>query len=362
LFNQKEVGLDEQVGSGNVPDLIFAGENEIFKLAALDVPQDLNALIGANKVDMSRFDPTLVSSIRKYSSKGETLALGYAMQYYATFYNKDIFDKFGVAYPKDGLTWSEQIEIAKKVTRTEAGASYYGMIAGGGGSLAQSLGLSRVDSKTKKAVFETEDWRKVFSLAQSIYGIPGNMPPKNKVSTAAKTFTQDKNVALLPWFGDTMINSLEVLLKAGTPMNWDMASYPIFPEHPGKSHEISFRSFIVSKTSKYKDDAFQVAKFLSTSDEAQSRVSQDGFGPALKDEKYQKMFGANVEVLKGKSVAAIFKTTPIEIHNITIYDPVANQKGLNPAYDAFIDNKIEANTALRQAQEEGDMAIAESGL
>jgi hypothetical protein len=74
------------------------------------------------------------------------------------------------------------------------------------------------------------------------------------------------------------------------------------------------------------------------------------------------MFGTNIQVLKGKNIAAIFKTSPIEIHNITIYDPVANQKGLNPAYDAFIDNQIDANTALRQAQEEGDKAIAESGL
>jgi multiple sugar transport system substrate-binding protein len=296
-----------------------------------------------------------------YSDKGETLALGYAMQYYATFYNKDIFDKFGVSYPKDGLGWNDLLEIAKKTTREEDGTQYFGMIAGGAAALAQSWALPHVDPKTKKALYNTDGWKKVFELAKTMYSIPGNMPTNAKMGVAAKDFTEDKNVAVIPWFGDTMINSLEALQKQGKPMNWDLVTYPTSPENPGKSHEISFRSLVMSKVSKHKEAAFQVMKYLSTSDEVQTLLSQVGFGPSLKDAKFQKVFGADREVVKGKNISAIFKTTPLLLRQYTDYDGEAT-KALNAAFNDYLSGKIDVNTALRQAQENADSAIAGMGM
>lgn len=40
---------------------------------------------------------------------------------YCVFYNKDIFDEAGVAYPEGPWTWDEYIETAKKVTNLEKG-------------------------------------------------------------------------------------------------------------------------------------------------------------------------------------------------------------------------------------------------
>ncbi|NOU90117.1 extracellular solute-binding protein [Paenibacillus sp. LMG 31460] len=48
------------------------------------------------------------------------------------YYNKDIFDKFGISYPRNGMTWDEVYDLAKKLNRTEDGISYrgFGMAAG----------------------------------------------------------------------------------------------------------------------------------------------------------------------------------------------------------------------------------------
>ena len=41
-----------------------------------------------------------------------------SLQINVLFYNKNIFDGFGVSYPQDAMTWDEFIETAKRVTRS----------------------------------------------------------------------------------------------------------------------------------------------------------------------------------------------------------------------------------------------------
>jgi multiple sugar transport system substrate-binding protein len=353
----KEMTINSMIAAGQVPDLIFSGEKEVPQLSVLGISEDLNALIKENKLDMGQFEAIADTTIKSYSDKGEMLALPYALQYYATFYNKDIFDKFGVPYPKDGMTWDDLIGIAKKLTRNEGGVQYYGLQAGNLTALAQKFGLELADPKTKKALIDTDGWRKNLTLGQQIYGIPGNLPPLAKFNGVSTIFTQDQNVAIAPYYGDTFINSLEKLRKEGKPMNWDMTSHPTLKELPGKSHELSFRSMVVSKSSKYKKQAFQVAQYIATSEDTQLQLSKDGFQAAMKDDKYKKAFGANIEVLKGKNISAIFKTTPLPIHNINDFDSPVKKALDQPFYD-FLSGKFDANTALRTAQEAADKAIA----
>jgi len=48
-------------------------------------------------------------------------------------YNKDLFDKHGIDYPPEDLTWSKYIEIAKAMTIYDEGSSAIPHIFGGGG-------------------------------------------------------------------------------------------------------------------------------------------------------------------------------------------------------------------------------------
>jgi multiple sugar transport system substrate-binding protein len=355
---QKGVSIEDIVASGDVPDLIEAGEKEVPKLSVLGVPEDLNGLIKQNKIDMNKLQPVLNSSLKKYSDKGESLAMMFAMQNFATFYNKDIFDKFGVPYPKDGMSWDDLAGLARRLTREVDGQQYYGIQAGNGSALAQKFGLDTADVKMKKALFNNPGWHKVYELGKLLYTIPGNLPPKGKFNTVTGIFTKDRNVAIAPYYTDGFINNLQKLLDQGNPINYDISTHPTFADNPGHSHELSFRSFVVSKTSKHKAEAFQVAAYISTSDEIQTHLSKDGYGASLKDDKYKKIFGENRTVLKGKNVAAIFKTSPLDIHHINKYDDAAKKALDQPFYD-FVSGKIDENTSLRLAQEAADKAIAD---
>lgn len=46
----------------------------------------------------------------------------------AVFYNKDLFDKFGIDYPTDNMTWDEMYELSKNMTRSDGDIQYYGYL------------------------------------------------------------------------------------------------------------------------------------------------------------------------------------------------------------------------------------------
>ena len=127
----KETGIEVQT-------IVIPGEgNEIYQ--RLDV-----ALLSGERVDVMRFpNPVIDSKYRssglllplnqlleqigynyrsvhgnylKFESSGDLLSLPYEQSIHAVFYNKDLFDKAGVPYPRAPWTWTDYAQIAQQIT------------------------------------------------------------------------------------------------------------------------------------------------------------------------------------------------------------------------------------------------------
>ncbi|MDF2719143.1 MAG: transporter substrate-binding protein, partial [Paenibacillus sp.] len=264
------------------------------------------------------------------------------------YYNKSIFDKFGVAYPKDGMTWEQVLDTAKKVTRNEGGIQYRGFDIGNMVWASQPLGIAAIDYKTDKATMRTDEWKRVFELMKAFYTIPGNMTtgkPKDN-------FLKEKTVAM---YADLSIASeLEIAAKDG--LDWDVVQYPSYPEKPNIYGNASVNVIMVTKTSKYKDQAMQVVA-SAVSDEVQMESSKSGRVSPLKSAEISRAFGLNKPVFKGKSVQSIFKSKPVKY-------PIASQhrgraEGIvRTKFMEYANGAIDVNTALSQADEEINKAVA----
>ncbi|MDF2715158.1 MAG: extracellular solute-binding protein family 1 [Paenibacillus sp.] len=86
---------------------------------------DITELVRKHKLDLNRFEPASLQIMRQMNG-GKLNALPINLLYLVLVYNKDIFDKFGEPYPRDGMTWEEAVQIAKKLTRNDAGVQYMG--------------------------------------------------------------------------------------------------------------------------------------------------------------------------------------------------------------------------------------------
>jgi multiple sugar transport system substrate-binding protein len=143
---------DTFVASGAELDLVYTSYNLIEAWRQLDMPEDLSGLMKKYKTDLNKFDPAVVDEIEAYSGRGGAmLALPVMQNIAATIYNKDIFDKFGVAYPKDLISWDEAISLAHKLTRSEGGIRYIGLSPPSFSHVGQGLSLPYVNPDTQKA-------------------------------------------------------------------------------------------------------------------------------------------------------------------------------------------------------------------
>ncbi|CAG7656845.1 ABC transporter substrate-binding protein [Paenibacillus allorhizosphaerae] len=342
----KGVTLDNLVLAGDVPDLLTPPNADLLSLAQKDILYDIAPLIKKANIDLNRFNPVTIEAVK--SEKGEIWGLPYAMQFNALYYNKDIFNKFGVPFPKDGMSWDDAIELAKKLTRNEGGVQYRGLDPVSSYILSFPYSLTYVDGKTNWASFNNDQWKKVLELTQRILTIPGNEQPSAEpgAATQGNLFIKEKNVAML-----ASTNLMAQIGNASTGIDWDIAQYPSYKEKPNISGKLDSHNLAVSKTSKYKEEAMKVLEVV-TSDEVQllSARRTARMSP-LKNQEMQKQFGAEIPYLKGKNVQALFKSTVSPAPVYSIYEINAKKVGQAKVKELLSGN-IDLNTALRQADEE----------
>lgn len=341
--------LENAISAGVVPDLLTHWNGGATAFMKLDLLGDITPLTQKHGVDLSRFEPVALDAIRSLAGQGELYGLPYTLQFNALYYNKDIFNKFGVPYPKDGMTWDDAIEIGRKLTRTDGGVTYRGLSYEHIERLAFPLSPDFVDRKTQRANVNNEMWKKVFELGHRINSIPGNTP-----TGSHNDFVKNQNVAmygtinLFHLFKDAVKNGLKL----------GIAQYPSFKEQPGVYGMVDGHYMFISKQSKHKDAAMQVLAAL-TSDEVQiASARKFARNSPLKNPETKKQFGAELDYLQGVDLQPIFKSKPAPAPAFSIYYKDARTILLNK-FDEYNKGAKDVNTALREAEAEINKKIDE---
>lgn len=344
--------LEDLVASGQAPDLVIhhnLGGMQSYLDLGLAYP--LTEMIKKYDMDIGRFEPETIEAVKASTSRDDLLALPYTRHFSALYYNKDIFDKFGVHYPKDGMSWDDAYELAKKLTRMEGGVQYRGLEQPRPERPISQLSLPYVDPKTNKAVINTDAWKKALDFLLKIYQIPGNEQISD-IGDADKQFVTG-TLAMLA----TNNIFVEAEFDKHPDLNWDMASYPTWPEAPGKGMRVDQHMMSITNTSKNKDAAFLVISTI-TSNEVQMEISKNARFSILKDKQIKDAFGANMGFLNGKNLQAVHKTSPAAFP-ATVYDNYA--KGpMTDALNEAVKTGKDLNTALREAEEKANQKIAEA--
>ena len=105
--------LQTAVAGGEAYDTFWMNGPSFPVYAGKGVLMDLQPMIDADGVDMTKYPESLVNL---YSYDGSAYGLPKDFDTIGLFYNKDLFDKAGVAYPDATWTWDNLTEAAKKLT------------------------------------------------------------------------------------------------------------------------------------------------------------------------------------------------------------------------------------------------------
>jgi multiple sugar transport system substrate-binding protein len=347
--------INELLASGETPDLLLTWQGTLSSLKLVDLQYDLTSQVKEANVDLGRFNPVSLNAVRVMSDKNELLALPYEMNFGALYYNKDMFDKFGVAYPRDGMTWEDTIELGRKVTREEGGVAYRGLDYDTLQILSLPLGITFLDAKTDKANVNSEPWKRVLVLAKQIYDIPGNMPAK--LDTAKNDFMRERTLAMLP--------TVNLFYRLNEPtvsdnLKWDIAQYPSYKDRPNTYGMVDLRVIAITPTSKHKAEAMQVVQTLISDEVQLNNAKKTGRATPLKNGEINKAIGADMPFMKGIHTQSVFKSHPAAAPSVSMFES-QGKKMVNDAYKEYLAGE-DLNTVLRKAEELTNKQLeAESG-
>lgn len=348
--------MPDLIAAGTTPDIVTSSLPGIFaSFLANDMQYDMTEQINKNKLDLNQFEPTTIALIKQISN-GAMFGLPYASNTTHLLYNRDLFDKFGVPYPTDDMTWDDVYELAKKMTRTEGGVNYRGFASTLEHlAMTNQLSVSLVDPKTNKSTYATDEkWRTFVNNLVRFYQIPGNGVDDNSVSQAAQLEAFQKGGTVAMYAG-------VVAPAASVTVNWDIVRLPEFSSARGVGSQPYPSYMMITGTSKHKDDAFKVIQYLTTDEEYLTARAKLGAMPAVKNPKVVQAFGQDLQHWQGRNILkARFPekladpSINTEFNSIVLSKYTANM-------NALLTGKIpDTNTALRMMSEQADQAIADA--
>jgi multiple sugar transport system substrate-binding protein len=349
----------EQHGPGTyLKDLLAAGTQidvyyhsvGYFLTTALPnaIQYDMSELIKTHKVDLNSIEPVTIEGFRN-DADGKILALPIFTDSMVTYYNKDLFDKFGVQYPSNGMTWDSFNEMAKKLSRMEGDTQYFGYLP-----MMQylfytnPLSIPAVDRSTLKPTINTDRrWELFFD---KLVSPPGNVDPAAKKympRTAIEVlegFVQGKQGMMV--YVSALINSWHDKLDK---MNFDIVSPPAFSEQPGVGTQPYGVYMGVTSMSKNKGAAMEAIKHL-LSEEVQTTYARNGRLPVLRSEKVRSNLGQDTK-FKDINWQAVFAS---KLANVPYKGPYATSiENVYMKYaNAVMFGEKDRNTAFREAAEE----------
>lgn len=366
----------EAVAAGKVPDVFLLPSAPTIQdqIKNYGIQYDLMPLIKKYKdyIDLSKFDPNLINDIARYSPNGQLYALPAGIQAHALIYNKAIFDKFGVPYPKDGMTWDEVIEVAKKLSRNEGGIQYRGLAKPK--NMISQVGVKGDPDPWKVTVNNSDKakWDAVLNVMRKIYNLPNFLPTNQKdledfmkVNDTDVNFIKNQTVAMCACDATGTINKLVAANKEGAGIDWDIVTFPQMKENMGYSLQSFNTIWAMSNTAKNPEAAFRVLLWVTIGG---SRIGEikNGAIPATPDAKMMSLFDTNSHTYDGKNKAALFKlktglsqTMKAPEGAGDIYQYLLANNTLQPTLPERLIAEKDNNKILNDLQEAGERFYAE---
>lgn len=354
IAKQKDYGMKEVLTSGETIDIYWDSIGG-FASGLLDngLEYDMTELAKKHGVDFTRIEKTVADSVKQIA--GDKL---YGIPVFnnnmVLYYNKDIFDKFGVPYPKDGMTWTEANALAAKLTRFDQ-TQYIGLSSSQTHMLMMNqLSIPFVDPATEKAtLYANEKWRELFNTVfvgpSKTTGYVEYMKTHKETIPYRDEFLTSREVAMFAWLSSIVFVFPDDFKK----MNWDMVSLPTFDNQPKIGSQAYPTYFAVTSMSKQKDQAMKVIAHL-LSDEVQTKLSRIGVMPVLQKEAVTQVYGQD-SLFKDKNLKAAFFNNFAPIPFKSRYDSTLLTPYAKTVPKVVMDGDY--NTIFRATEEETNKKI-----
>lgn len=346
VVNAYKETIEEEIAKKNLPDIMVLTDYSLSVLKGYEMLFDLTPLIEKHDLDMNDWPEYRVKAMHAHKPDDKGIySLPGQLTHHGLAYNKEIFDKFGVSYPTDDMTWDEVIELAKKVTGERDGTQYRGLDIALDPQMVGMLDDWLVDENDEAHFENREDIKEVYSIIQRAAEIPGNIPDNGKndfFDPWSYGIYNERNVAMTVHARYIAKGLAEAAEESD--IDFDFVSWPLLDKDNPTQPYTDGTFYSISPYSEYPDEAFEVIEYL---------VSDEWID-------YIDPLDYDLDILKDKNMEA-FTRHPLNVPDDRASEYQVTGRWLFGVYaNKIIYEGLDINTAIRQAQEEAEIHIKEA--
>lgn len=337
--------LHLMVASNLTPDVIFLNNLNAPVYAKNNVLEDLNPYFVNDKgVNTSDF---FKKSLDAFRVDDNLYALPRDVSNIVVYYNKVLFDKYGVAYPSSNWTYADYLERSKQLTKDincDGKTDIYGssfeenslfwlpfLWGDGGGIISQDLKYEILSKK------ESIDALQFYADLRNKYHVAPTRSEQGS-ATMAQMFMQCKVAMHISgrWNVPRYRKDIE--------FDWDIAKFP--QGSKGSIVDADASGWAISKSSKHKDQSWRLIKYLSSQQSVEKMTESGLIVPARVDVANSSVFLAPEQKPKNSRVF-------IDIIDESIPTPVnENYQEINDIVNSALESVWVGKSAVKEVVDE----------
>ncbi len=308
--------LRVQMAGGTPPD-VFAMDAPLYRdWQSRDVLLNLTPYLDA---DPALLDGVFPITMQAYETPDGTFGLPRDFQTIVLYYNKDMFDAAGLAYPNDTWTYDDFRANAAKLTLDKDGdgtTDQWGFWDGGydlepfWGSLVWSHGGEIVDLAAGKTLIDSPQAQAGFQVLADMWLTDKSMPTEQQLAQ----YGWDGFLSGVSAMG--VSGHWSVPEYSAAAFKWDIAPMPIGPA--GRATGVNSAGFVIAKGSKNPDAAWEFVKY-AFSDAGQSELAKIGLA---------------IPVRKSVAESAAYLDQPTKIDH-SLYVKALDYAHLKPVFKGY---------------------------
>lgn len=330
----------------------------------------LDSYIAKHRFDFDQYAP-FVTKLLRDKGQGSVYGLPPSFSTNALYYNKDLFDRLKIEYPRNGMSFKDVLDLAYRFTRQGNGDPIVGFYMKNMSPrsflryVGNMEGLQWIDATGRNMTIQTAAWERVFSTVVDAYR-SGAMFDASLLQTQLQNNEWIKNYeavieqarrsslfangkAAMTIDSPLLINDIN---RFQPDMNWDLVSLPS-NGGPIPSEYVSFQTIhaIASATS-LAEESWNVLNVLHSDQIEKTNASTNG---VLFNKLPVRM--KNISYPQPKKIEAFYTLTTEEKGGTDALTPAGLNKLIEQQFTDLLNNKLSVSDALRIIQEQGNVIL-----
>jgi multiple sugar transport system substrate-binding protein len=267
--------LDVAIAGNEEMDVILIEREKAAQKGAQGVLLELNSLAQKENFDLVENFGPLINTMQV---NGKNYYFPYNIDFDVLYYNKDMFDAKGFKYPNENMTFREMVDLAKQLTSGEGTNKVYGLVLG---YRSPHTAFMPIESQGWNWVkedgtpnFTDPRVKEVLALHKELFdsGAAPNFATMEIEKMNNRLIFAQKKAAMIirNWWTPVQWNMFryndKVIWQNGPEFNFDVTFVPRYDadSKPKMQNINGGYGYSVSAKTKHPEEAYRLAKFLST--------------------------------------------------------------------------------------------------